>query len=99
MKAQVTNDGVLIPKALLEGIDAVEIRKEGDTILVVPLADPILGLGSQPLDDEVSDASQKHDYYSTAKTRYTLEQLLASITEENTHAEIDTGELVGNEVW
>ena len=63
MKARVTNDGVLIPKRLLEGIDAVEIRKEGDTILVVPLADPILGLGSQPLDDEVSDASQKHDSY------------------------------------
>ena len=99
MKAQVTSDGVLIPKALLEGIDAVEIRKEGDTILVVPLADPILGLGSQPLDDEVSDASQKHDYYPTAKIRYSLEQLVAGITEENAHAEVDTGEPIGNEVW
>jgi antitoxin MazE len=29
----------------------------------------------------------------------TLEQLLADITDENQHAEYDTGEAVGNEVW
>ena len=61
MKARVTNDGVLVPKRLLEGIDAVEIRKEDNMILIVPLVDPILGLGSQPIDDKVSDASEKHD--------------------------------------
>jgi antitoxin MazE len=29
----------------------------------------------------------------------TLEQLLAGVTDANRHAEIDTGESVGNEVW
>ncbi len=30
---------------------------------------------------------------------YSLEELLAAVTPENTHAEIDWGEPVGNEVW
>ena len=64
MKARVTEKGVIIPKTLLEGIDAVEIRKENDVILVVPLiADPILGLGSQPVEQETTDVSENHDAY------------------------------------
>lgn len=64
MKAQVTKDGVTIPKALLEGIDAVEIRKENNVITVVPLLDdPILGLGSRPVKGNVTDASENHDAY------------------------------------
>ena len=31
--------------------------------------------------------------------KYTLEQLLAEVTEANLHHEVDTGEAVGNEVW
>jgi antitoxin MazE len=31
--------------------------------------------------------------------KYTLEQLLAGVTEDNLHREVDTGEAVGNEVW
>jgi len=31
--------------------------------------------------------------------KYTLEQLLAEVTEDNLHHEVDTGETVGNEVW
>jgi antitoxin MazE len=30
---------------------------------------------------------------------YDLDELLAMVTEENVHQEIDTGEAVGNEVW
>ena len=64
MKAQVTKEGVTIPKTLLEGVDTVEIRKENNMIIVVPLTDdPILGLGSQPVKDEITDASEKHDAY------------------------------------
>ncbi len=33
------------------------------------------------------------------RSKYSLEQLVEGITEENTHAEIDTGGPVGNEVW
>ena len=32
------------------------------------------------------------------ETEYSLEALLAEVTEENIHTEIDTGESVGNEV-
>ena len=35
----------------------------------------------------------------STKPRYTLEELVAGITPENRHAEIDTGPAVGNEVW
>lgn len=62
MKARVTKEGVVIPKALLKGIDAVEIHKENGVIVVTPLtSDPILGLGSQPVEDELTDASEHHD--------------------------------------
>jgi antitoxin MazE len=31
--------------------------------------------------------------------KYTLEQLLAEVTEDNLHHEVETGQAVGNEVW
>jgi antitoxin MazE len=31
--------------------------------------------------------------------KYTLEQLLAGVTEENIHREVDWGPAMGNEVW
>ena len=34
-----------------------------------------------------------------AETVYTLDELLARVTEENIHREVDTGPAVGNEVW
>jgi len=34
-----------------------------------------------------------------AKPKPTLKQLLAKITKENLHYEIDTGSAIGNEVW
>jgi antitoxin component of MazEF toxin-antitoxin module len=30
---------------------------------------------------------------------FTLEELLAGVTKENVHAEVDTGPAVGNEAW
>ena len=33
------------------------------------------------------------------RPRYTLEELVAQITPENRHGEIDTGPAVGKEVW
>lgn len=33
------------------------------------------------------------------ETNYSLEQLLENITDENIHAEVDTGASVGNEAW
>jgi hypothetical protein len=65
MRTKVTEHGMLIPKMLLEGIDEVEIRKEQNVIVVVPVMadDPILGLGKQPITLDVDDASVNHDRY------------------------------------
>ena len=32
-------------------------------------------------------------------TTFTLKRLLAAVTEENLHQEVETGPVVGNEVW
>jgi hypothetical protein len=65
MRTEVTDQGLLIPKRFLEGIKDVEIRKENGLILIVPLPakDPILQLGQDPIDEDVTDASVEHDAY------------------------------------
>jgi hypothetical protein len=65
MRTKVTENGVLIPKGWLEGIDEVDIQKAQNMILVVPVQaeDPILDLGKQPVVLEVEDASLNHDRY------------------------------------
>ena len=65
MRTEVTDQGLLIPKQFLEGIKEVEIRKEKDRILVIPITsdDPILQLGRNPITDDVTDASVNHDRY------------------------------------
>jgi len=64
MKTKVTEQGVMVPKKFLKGIKEVEIRKDDGVILVVPVSeDPILALGSQPIADEITDASEHHDRY------------------------------------
>jgi hypothetical protein len=64
MKAKVTEQGLFIPKQFLEGIDEVEIRKERNIILIVPVGDdPILQFGQQPIVCDLVDASEQHDRY------------------------------------
>ena len=65
MRTKVTENGVLIPKMWLEGIDEVDIQKTQDMIIVVPVQaeDPILNLGKQPILLDVEDASRNHDRY------------------------------------
>jgi virulence-associated protein VagC len=65
MRTEVTEEGLIIPKDLLEGVKEVEIRKENNMILIIPLAseDPILQLGRNPISDDVTDASTNHDRY------------------------------------
>ena len=69
MRTKVTEHGVLIPKLLLEGVDEVEIRKEQNVIVVVPVTadDPILGLGKQPITLDVDDGSVNHDRYLSGR--------------------------------
>jgi virulence-associated protein VagC len=65
MIAKVGEQGLLIPKELLAGVDQVEIRQEDNTIRVVPIIanDPILRLGTEPIKDPITDASTNHDQY------------------------------------
>ncbi|HXG86582.1 MAG TPA: hypothetical protein VNI84_21370 [Pyrinomonadaceae bacterium] len=69
MKTEVTEQGVVIPKHLLQGIKEVEIRKEKNVINVIPLfvQDPILSLGKEPVEDEITDASINQDQYIYGK--------------------------------
>lgn len=48
---------------------------------------------------EVSLADGKLVITPLAKPKQTLKQLLAKITKENLHQEIDTGSAAGNETW
>ncbi len=65
MKARVTEQGVLIPKRMLEGIEEVEIRKEDGLILILPVTehDPAFSIGKHPIEDDITDASVNHDRY------------------------------------
>ncbi len=64
MKIKVTDQGVIVPKKFLKGIKEVEIRRENNLILVVPVTDdPIFQLGSRPVSEEIEDASENHDAY------------------------------------
>lgn len=65
MRTKVTENGILIPKGWLEGIDEVEVQKTQNMIIVVPVPaeDPILHLGKQPIVLDVEDASINHDRY------------------------------------
>lgn len=64
MIAKVTEQGVLIPKELLKGIEEVEIRQQDGLIIVAPVAvDPIFQLAAHPIEDNVADASENHDAY------------------------------------
>jgi hypothetical protein len=65
MRTQVTEHGVHIPKAWLEGVDEVEIQNAHNMIIVVPVQadDPIRALGVEPIILDVEDASAHHDRY------------------------------------
>jgi hypothetical protein len=68
MKTKVTEQGVLVPRKYFKGIEEVEIRKENDLVVVVPITDdPILQLGRHPVSDDVEDASKNHDQYIYGK--------------------------------
>ena len=65
MKSRVTEQGLLIPKSLLKGVDEVDIQKRGSIIVVSPVSriDPVLDLGSEPISIETGEASENHDRY------------------------------------
>jgi hypothetical protein len=65
MVANVTNDGLLIPRRLLRGIKRVELRrgKSRITLFSAKDLDPIAQLGSKPVTCGVRDGSTNHDQH------------------------------------
>jgi virulence-associated protein VagC len=65
MKTKVTEQGVLVPKGMLEGVEEVEIREQDGLVIIVPVArqDPVFNIGKNPIDDDITDASVNHDRY------------------------------------
>ena len=48
---------------------------------------------------EISLIDRKLVITPVYKSKFTLKQLLAQVTENNLHHEVDTGPAMGNEVW
>ena len=65
MKMKVTDQGVLIPKELLAGMDEVHVHKQDGMIIIAPAydEDPTFRLGENPVTADVTDASENHDHY------------------------------------
>ena len=53
MKVKVTDQGIHVPKSLLEGVDEVDIYKTGDRVVVKPVVSP-----KAASEDEVSKKDQ-----------------------------------------
>jgi virulence-associated protein VagC len=63
MKARVTEQGVVIPKKFLKGVKEVEIRQEGNVVVVVPKSkeDALSKFGRHPVPCNAPDASENLD--------------------------------------
>ncbi|HLM69412.1 MAG TPA: hypothetical protein VK358_17865 [Longimicrobium sp.] len=67
MKLRVTDAGVVIPREMLPDVEEVDVRVEGNVVIITPLRDPaddaIWQMGSDPVSCGVPDASVNHDRY------------------------------------
>jgi hypothetical protein len=76
MILDVTPAGLFIPRAMLGDVQTVEVILDGSRLLVIPVASRVApetervsiydldhGLGADPIDLDVTDASVHHDEY------------------------------------
>jgi hypothetical protein len=63
MRTKVAENGITIPKELLEGITEVVIHKHNGIIVVMPVGveDPIHNIGKNPVKLGIRDASENLD--------------------------------------
>ncbi len=61
MRINVTDQGVLIPRDWFPDVEAVDVEKTRDAVVVRPnlVRDPILELGKNPVDCCISDGSEQ----------------------------------------
>ncbi len=78
----------------------VQIQKWGNSLaLRIPKSFAIESKIEQGSTVEVSLESGKIIVFPVAEPEFPLDELLASVTVENLHGEIDTGASVGREAW
>jgi antitoxin MazE len=71
------------------------IRRGGEVLVALPAE-----LGPKLPNDQVDVMERGNEIViSSVRSKPTLEELVAGITEENRHDETDWGPPVGNEVW
>jgi hypothetical protein len=65
VESYINEQGLLIPKDWLIGIEKKEIRKKDNVITIIPVEkdDPISELGTKPVSCGITDGSQEHDKY------------------------------------
>jgi hypothetical protein len=66
MKVKVTPSGIMVPRHLLPDVDEVDVRMEGGVVVIAAARtdnDPLLGLGTAPVDCGVPDGAENHDAY------------------------------------
>ena len=64
MKTTVSEQGLIVPKKYLEGINEVDIRVEHGIVMITPIDDdPIKKFGSQPVTLGISNTSELHGKY------------------------------------
>lgn len=78
----------------------IQIQKWGNSLaLRIPKSFAVESKIEQGSTVEVSLESGKIIVFPVAEQDVSLDDLLAGITAENLHSELDTGGFVGNEVW
>jgi len=65
MRSKLTDDGVNLPRQWFLGATEVDIQREDNRVIVVPVSkdDPIAKLGQNPINLDVDDAATNHDRY------------------------------------
>jgi antitoxin MazE len=78
----------------------VQIQKWGNSLaLRIPKSFAVEAKIKQGSTVEVSLESGKIIVFPVAEQEFSLDELLAQVTAENLHGEIDTGGSVGQEIW
>ena len=78
----------------------VQIQKWGNSLaLRIPKSFAIESKIQQGTTVEVSLESGKIVVFPVAEAEFSLDELLAQVTAENLHGEVDTGRPVGAEAW
>ena len=78
----------------------MQIRKWGNSLAIrIPRALAVESQIEQGAEVNVTVFEGKLAITPVTKKSYNLEELVAGITEENRHSEVDTGPAQGDEVW